>query len=212
MASQTRFVFLMHPKEYKHEKAATGRLTHLCLSNSEIIVGVCFDEDPRVREILQDPAVLPVLLYPSRDALNLSVKALAREDLGGRRLVVFLLDATWSLGKKMLRVSTVLQGLPKLMFTPQSPSRFVIKQQPQHGCLSTLEATHEVLMALEGAGLDSYALPDQLLTLFSRMQAFQITCAADPSRPGYRRRAYKQPGERDPLKGRSANRRRLVFK
>ena len=29
MATSTRFVFLMHPKEYKQEKAATGRLAHL---------------------------------------------------------------------------------------------------------------------------------------------------------------------------------------
>ncbi len=35
METRTRFVFLMHPKEYKHEKAATGRLTHLCLRRSD---------------------------------------------------------------------------------------------------------------------------------------------------------------------------------
>src|SRR5204863_7017150 len=40
MATRTKFVFLMHPKEYKQETAVTGRLTHLCLSNSELHVGV----------------------------------------------------------------------------------------------------------------------------------------------------------------------------
>ena len=44
METRTRFVFLMHPKEFKQEKAGTGRLTHLCLKNSEILVGVGFDE------------------------------------------------------------------------------------------------------------------------------------------------------------------------
>ena len=40
MWTATRFVFLMHPKEFKQEKAATGRLTHLALADSEIHVGV----------------------------------------------------------------------------------------------------------------------------------------------------------------------------
>ena len=207
MGTSTRFVFLMHPKEFKHEKAATGRLTHLCLENSEIIVGVGFDEDERVREIVQDPDAYPVLLYPGKEALNLSVNALRPPDLQGRRRVIFLIDATWSLGKKMLRLSTVLQGLPKIMFTPEQPSRFVIKQQPQPGCLSTLEATHETLLALENCGLDRYPLPGQLLALFARMQDFQIRCATDPARPGYRRKPYSDPSQRTPLHGRSGARR-----
>ena len=46
MDTRTRFVFLMHPKEFKQEKAATGRLTHLCLTNSEIQMGIAFDDHP----------------------------------------------------------------------------------------------------------------------------------------------------------------------
>ena len=45
MATLTKFVFLMHPKEFKREKAATGRLTHLCLTNSEIRCGIEFDRE-----------------------------------------------------------------------------------------------------------------------------------------------------------------------
>src|SRR6185436_7861392 len=102
--------------------------------------------------------------------------------LAKRRLVVFLLDATWALGRKMLRLSPCLQRLPRIMFTPTAPSRYVIKQQPHAGCLSTLEATHELLLTLERAGLDRYPLPGQLLALFERMQNFQLQCAADPTR------------------------------
>ena len=40
LETTTRFVILMHPKEFKREKAGTGRLTQLSLSNSEIQVGV----------------------------------------------------------------------------------------------------------------------------------------------------------------------------
>lgn len=218
METRTRLVFLMHPKEFKHEKAATGRLTHLCLSRSEIHVGIGFDDHDAVQALIRDPGNVPVLLYPGRDALDLSDAApggpplaALRARLEGRRLVVFLLDATWALGRKMLRLSPSLQRLPRIMFTPSAPSRYVIKQQPHPGCLSTLEATHELLLALERAGLDAYPLPDQLLQLFQRMQTFQLECAADPGRPGYRRRAYKPAADRRGFEGRSGARRSRVF-
>lgn len=218
METRTRFVFLMHPKEYKQEKAATGRLTHLCLSNSEIQMGIGFDDHARVQELLSDPNQLCVLLYPGREAANLSKADALPEPLAAlrgpaphRRLVVFILDATWALGRKMLRLSPSLQRLPRVMFTPASPSRYVIKQQPAEGCLSTLEAVHELLVALEQAGLDRYPLPAQLLSLFERMQQFQIRCAMDPARSGYRHRGYSNPRERKPHHGRSARRRAKLF-
>jgi DTW domain-containing protein len=211
MATRTRFVFLMHPKEFKQEKAATGRLAHLCLPHSEIHCGVEFDRDESVQALLSDPKNFSVLLYPGQQAVNLSQHKLRAEDLGGRQLVVFLLDATWALGRKMLRLSPTLQRLPRIMFTPTAPSRFVIKHQPHKSCLSTLEAVHELLIALEQSGLDRYPLPTQLLGLFERMQNFQIRCAADLSRPGYRRRAYSSPSERVPFRGRSGTRRGRLF-
>lgn len=217
--TRTRFVFLMHPKEFKHEKAATGRLTHLCLQRSEIHCGVGFDDHAEVQALIRDPKNFPVLLYPGREALDLSDGSAAgspaalafRAALAERRLVVFLLDATWALGRKMLRLSRTLQALPRIMFTPAAPSRYVIKQQPHPGCLSTLEATHELLLCLERAGLDTYARPEQLLALFQRMQDVQLHCAADPNRTGYRRRAYKDPAERVGGRGRSGQRRERIF-
>lgn len=197
----------MHPKEFKHEKAATGRLTHLCLANSVVHVGVGFDADEAVQAIIRDPKNFPVLLYPGPGARNLSTGALPAAELGERQLVVLLLDATWSGARKMLRLSPSLQRLPRVMFNAGTRSRYVIKQQPQDGCLSTLEATHEVLTALERSGLDDYPLPAQLLGLFDRMQEFQIRCAADPARGGYRRQPYSQPGERSAPQGRSGARR-----
>ena len=208
MATLTRFVFLMHPKEFKQEKASTGRLTHLSLTESELHMGIGFDDHLRVQALIADPANFPVLLYPGSTARNLSSGELTSEELAGRRLVVFLLDGTWSCARKMLRLSPSLQRLPRIMFTAQTAvSRYVIKQQPQQGCLSTLEATHELLHALEKSGLDHYALPDQLLSLFQRMQDFQLKCASDPARVGYRRTPYSPPGERALPQGKSGERR-----
>ncbi|MBC7369847.1 MAG: DTW domain-containing protein, partial [Undibacterium sp.] len=77
MPTRTRFVFLMHPKEFKHEKAGTGRLTHLCLADSEIHMGLNFDTHEAVQELIADPANFPVLVYPGPTARNLTTGALA---------------------------------------------------------------------------------------------------------------------------------------
>lgn len=203
METRTRFVFLMSPKEFKEEKAGTGRLTHLCLPNSELHMGQGFEQAEAVQALLADPANYCVLLYPGRDALNLSDRlkgdpqlAALSSQLQSRRLVVFLLDATWGGARKLLRLSPSLQRLPRIMFTPTTPSRYIIKQQPQEGCLSTLEAVHELLLVLERSGLDRYPEAGQLIALFHRMQDFQMKCAADPTRTGYRRKAYSDPAAR----------------
>ncbi len=210
METRTRFVFLMHPKEFKEEKAGTGRLTRLSLANSELHMGKDFTADEAVVELIADPANFPVLLYPGVGARNLSQGELTPIDLGGRRLVVFLLDATWAGARKMLRLSPNLQALPRIMFTPTTKSRYVIKQQPQEGCLSTLEAVHELLLKLERSGLDQYPLPEQLLGVFQRMQDHQLQCAADPNRGGYRRRPYSAPEDRVGPRGRSARRQNFL--
>lgn len=179
MPTRTRFVFLMHPYEHKRVRANTGRLTHLCLANSELHLGIGFDGHEAVQALIADPQNFPVLLYPGRESRDLSKGELPAADLVGRRLVVFLLDATWRLVRPMFRTSLSLQRLPRIMFSNASPSRYIIKRQPEPGCLSTLEATHELLVVLERSGLDAYPQPEQLLGLFQRMQDFQIRRAAE---------------------------------
>ena len=210
MPTRTQFVFLMDPKEYKQEKAETGRLTHLCLANSVVHVGKEFDAHEEVQALLNDSRNLCLLVYPGAEAHNLSTGGLNAAEIGDRQLVLILLDATWAGARKMLRLSPSLQRLPRVMFNATSLSRYIIKQQPQPGCLSTLEATHELLLALEQAGLDRYPLPDQLLGLFKRMQDFQMRCATDPNRTGYRRKPYSEPSQRTPQRGTSARRNRFI--
>lgn len=174
MRTATRIVLLMHPKEDRREKCATGRLTHLNLHNSQIITGVAFDANPELRKLVDDPDNYPMLLYPGPDAYNLSAGGFPPEALQGRRLVVFLVDATWSCARSILRASPGLLGLPQLRFDPTVPSRYIIKRQPRPDYLSTIEATHELLLALDRAGLDSYQDKDRLLTTFFAMRDYQI--------------------------------------
>ena len=214
MHTRTKFVYLMHPYEFKRIKANTGRLTHLSLADSELHIDIGFDEHEQVQALINDPQNFPVLLYPTKDALDLSetgseeqgagssekpesssALSALRSQLAQRRLVVFLLDATWRLVRPMLRTSLSLQRLPRVMFSNATPSRYVIKQQPKPECLSTLEATHELMVALDRAGLDHYAQPTQLLDLFQRMQDFQLACIAENSRLGFCRHGRRYAAE-----------------
>jgi DTW domain-containing protein YfiP len=195
METRTRFLFLMSPKEFKIEKSNTGRLTHLCLPNSELHMGTEYDRDESVQAILNDSQHYCVLLYPGKTATDLSNPAESprfESEIGQRKLVVILIDATWRDARKIHRLSPSLQRLPCVRFTPSTPSRFIIKKQPRADCLSTLEATHELLLLLSRAGLDQYPEPKQLLDVFQRMQDFQIQCARDPSKKGYHRHACTQ--------------------
>jgi len=178
METRTRIVLLMHPKELRHQKCTTGRLTCLNLARSEIIPGVGFDDNRRVRELIDDPGNCPVLLYPGCDAVTLRAGGLSSTFLGGRKLVVFLVDATWHCSRKMVRESPSLLRLPRLVIEPRSPSRYTIKRQPAGWCLSTIEATHELLLDLEAAGLDDYTDKGRLLGAFDAMQDFQVRQAA----------------------------------
>lgn len=211
MPTRTKFVILMHPYEHKRVKANTGRLTHLCLADSELHLGIGFDEHEAVQALINDPRNFPVLLYPGRDSRDLSKGELPVADLAGRRLVVFLLDATWRLVRPMFRTSLSLQRLPRIMFTNAAPSRYIIKRQPEPGCLSTLEATHELLGALDRAGLDVYSQPTQLIDLFHRMQDFQIRRAAENALHSDRRPPRLNPPDPSSAGVRFSSKRRRVF-
>ncbi len=195
MPTRTRIVLLMHPMEYRYQKCTTGRLTCLHLANSEIIPGVSFDCDARVRSLIDDPQNYPVLLYPGEGSTSIRGGGLPCPTRGERRLVVFLIDATWHCSRKIVRESPSLMRLPRLAIEPDSPSRFIIKRQPAAWCLSTIEATHELLLALEAAHLDVYPDKDRLLDAFNAMQDFQIRQTAKAAV----RFAHRVRGIREPL-------------
>ena len=176
----------MHPMEWRKEKCTTGRLTCLNLANSEIIPGLAFDRNPRYRELVDDPGNYPVLLYPGKHAWDLSKGGFPAAELGSRRLVVFLIDSTWSCARAVLRESPGLLTLPCVQFAPTEPSRFVIKRQPAPNCVSTIEATHELLLALERSGLDSYPDKGRLLSTFFAMRDYQLARIETDRRPRHK--------------------------
>ncbi len=180
---RTKIVLLMHEKEWRRQKCNTGRLACLNLEGSEIIPGLAFDGNARVRELLADPDSLCMLLYPGASAVNLSSEAFPAGLLAGRRLVVFIIDATWSCSRSVLRASPGLLALPRLMFSPKEKSRWIIKKQPADWCLSTIESIHELLLALEAAGLERYDDKERLLAVFAAMQDYQLKRVRETPNP-----------------------------
>jgi DTW domain-containing protein YfiP len=175
MDSATKLLILMHPHEARKVKNGTGRLTALSFKDAELLVGVSFQNHPRLLTLVSDPAYLPLLIYPGPDAVPICAETLRSETYLGRRLLAILLDATWPLARKMFRETPSLHGLPRFQLEGAEKSRWRIKRQPAEHCLSTLEAVHELMLALEHAGLGRYERPGQLLAAFQALQDFQLS-------------------------------------
>ncbi len=182
-----RFVILMHPKESKKEKNGTGYMTNLQLENSEVIVGVDFSENKRVNEILNNTENSTFLLYPGKDNFNLSLRAGAEVNAFlGKKPHVFILDGTWPCARKMLKLSKNLQGLKRVSFDNTIKSKFVIKQQPEPLCLSTIESVCTVLNLLKIATFEECNTSSFLLP-FEKMIEQQIACILDPNNKNHYR-------------------------
>jgi DTW domain-containing protein YfiP len=194
--TNSRFVILMHPMEFKKEKVGTGRFSNLILKNSEIIVDVCFDENRRFLEVLEDKNYQTVILYPGESTIDLS-KAESAEKLGTKPLQFLVIDGTWPCAKKMMKLTTKLHHLTRVSFDTLRISEFQVKHQPLPGCLSTVESIHQVILDLNKLGKEeTKGLEDNLMSVFRKTVQQQIELAQDPSRQGYRKKPFKLSSER----------------
>lgn len=172
------FVILIHRLEVRRG-IASGRMSHLCLQNSQLIMGYDYTNDERVNAILDDPKKFPVVLFPGPTSVNLShltMRERASTIPADKDLVIFVIDGTWSTAGKTLRRSQNLHSLPRFCFIPTGPSRFRVRTQPKEGCFSTLEAIHqtiEMLGPLKGFDVASRQ-QDRLLHVFDKMVEQQL--------------------------------------
>ena len=180
--TQTKFIVLMHPKEFKKTKNGTGHLTHLSLPNSELFMGIDFTNNARINEIIKTHESF--ILYPSAHAINLSHEnPLAEKPLHvKKKMAIFLIDSTWACSLKMMRESQNLHALPHISFEPTKRSEFKIKEQPLEYCLSTIESTLTVLELLNQWQIETIAQPklDRFLTPFHTMIDYQLHCIENP--------------------------------
>ena len=184
--TKTRFIILMHPKEYKKEKNGTGHMTKLQLENSEIIVGVDFTNNNRVNEILAKEKSCSFLLYPGKDNFNLSTRKSSEiNSFMGNNPHIFILDGTWPCARKMLKLSKNLQKLKRVSFDNEIKSKFIIKQQPEPLCLSTIESVYTVLNLLKKGDLEQCETKGFLIP-FEKMIEYQVEYILNPNIKSYR--------------------------
>ncbi len=193
-----KVVILMHPMEAKKERIGTGRLSHLSLLNSEIIVGIDFTHHKRVNELIEDSNYLATVLYPGDKSLNITNNEFSYSDTKERELVVFIIDGTWPCAKKMMTLSTNLQRIPRICFTPRKSSQFSIKQQPDELCVSTIEAIYIFLDDIQEQSQQSLfeRKHETLLNMLKILVDFQVKCATDPTLQNYRSSSFKTKSEK----------------
>lgn len=171
-------VILIHPIEFKR-RIATGRMAHLCLKSSRLIRGQDFSDNVEVNALIHDPKRHCVILYPGIDALNLTPLSQSQRAAAlhpEKSLCLFVIDGTWATAKKTLRQSRNLQNLSRICFSPEKPSIFQVRKQPQAGFVSSIEAVHQVIELLgESYGFDVRNRGhDHLLEIFQGMIRHQL--------------------------------------
>lgn len=183
----------MHPVEAYKMKTGTGRLSHVALKNSEIIVGVDFTDNSRVNKIINDKEIFSAVLYPGEDSINVSNGDLSKEVLNDKKLYLFIIDSTWHNSKKILKLSKNLKLLPKISFSTEFRSEFIFKKQPSKECLSTIESIYYFLEECEKSGLESIGNKKSTLkNVFKKMVDFQLECEKDPTKISYKRKKSKR--------------------
>jgi DTW domain-containing protein YfiP len=188
ISTRTRVLLLQHPKERK-VGVGTARMAHLSLTNSQLRVGLDFSRDPVVRDALRasDPTFV---LFPKPGAIE--VADLPRD----RPVTLIVLDGTWSLARKLVRLNPALAVLPHVAFTPRRPSEYRIRRQPAAFCVSTVEALAEVLQIMEPENGPF----DQLLGPFRAMVDRQVQFVNEIGARRHRRVAgNRRPSHRTKL-------------
>lgn len=189
ISTNTQFIILMHPKEFRKTKNGTGHFTNLSLPNSKLFIGIDFSNHKEINEILEDKSKNCYVLYPHKNSIKLNTQTIQDQN---KQNVIFIVDSTWACSRKMLRVSQNIDKLPKISFVHDKTSQFKIKTQPEIYCLSTIESTLCILELLDFHKIENISNNEfsNFLKPFEKMVEYQIDCAvnSDGRNPRFLRR------------------------
>ncbi len=194
VTSAIKWVILIHPMEWRR-RIATGRMSHLCLKNSELIVGQNYSHDKKLNLLLNDKQFFPMVLYPLGNSKNLSnctVEEIAQLWPKDKIPLLIAIDGTWATARKTMRLSKNLQNLPRVCFTPDRSSQFKVRKQPKAHFLSTIEAIHhsfDLLKSNLGESFSQQREHDRLLYVFDKMVLRQLDFIRE-SEQNLRTRSY----------------------
>ena len=195
--SKINFVILIHPIEAKR-RIATGRMSHLLLKESYLIKGQDYTLNNKVNELIADSDYHSMILYPGVKSKNLSDMTIEQRQLisPNKKLRLFVIDGTWATARKMVRQSTNISTLPRICFSPTTPSAFRVRKQPHAGCYSTIEAIHHTIELMNPAQPTLEARPhDQLLKVFDYMVEKQLDFIRH-SNLNLRESTYRREGQK----------------
>lgn len=151
VVNTTRVLIIQHPLEQKHP-FNTGRMAHLCLSNSELIVAETISAT-QLTSILNAPSAL---LYPSlpwlpdTPEIEPEIYPKNKESAAHSNIQqLIVIDATWNKSKKILHLHPALQNLPRHHLKGNLISNYQIRKTTVANGLSTLESIVKALNTLE---------------------------------------------------------------
>lgn len=161
--NRTGVTIVQHPRERRHP-LGTARFAELGLRDVRILV----DTAGRFRGT-ELPVPFPPktgILYPSPDAVPLPPPSSP-----GAPEHLLVIDGTWHQAKTLYRDMAWLRTFPHYVLSPDAPSRYRIRREPELSYISTLEALLLAITQLE-PGLDV----ERLLLAFDAMIDRQIEC------------------------------------
>lgn len=156
-AHRTEVLVLQHPHERRQAKNSVSML-RLSLAHCEVVVGERFAPEA-LAALLHRPGRDTCLLYP--DVPASPVQTTADTSAGARPQRLVVLDATWRKSLRMLLEHPALAALPRLSLDAPAPTRYrAIRAARRDDQVSTLEATVQALVMLEGPTFDAAPLLD----------------------------------------------------
>jgi len=151
--THTRVLIIQHPKEENHPKG-TGRLLHLCLPNSQLLITETL---PCALEA-QLQQSNSALLYPqTQESEPFIPHAGTNTDTQ-----LIILDGTWRKTRKLLHLNAGLRQLPRLSLEEAhvGPSNYRIRKAHKSGQLATIEAAALALQLVEPCAHEYQGLRD----------------------------------------------------
>ncbi|MBK8013635.1 MAG: DTW domain-containing protein [Deltaproteobacteria bacterium] len=154
--TKTRVLILMHVSEAQ-KPTSTGNLAHLMLPNADVrlrglphLSTVLDDVVAPVRGVNEEPLV-PLVLFPARDAIPLDQALQEDRDLRERRINLIVPEGTWRQARKVITREPKLANVPIVRLPDGIPtSKYGLRRNVRsRGHLCTLEA---IAVALEYLG------------------------------------------------------------
>ena len=204
--TQTTFLILQHPNEFRKKTFSTVPFLSLVLENVHIKVGYEFSVQslPMVEDALRR-GEQPLLLFPSDQAISLDQLPPIPDPASKRSIIdnpnetwnsngnlIVVLDGTWAEAKRMaLKSPDLVEQLQHVTFSADAPSLYdAVRKEPEAHCYSTLEACARALVLLENGWEESQYLIHVLELMVQTKLELNLHRPDDPRQKG-RKRHYR---------------------